>query len=186
MSRVGLISPTSATGQVKDLMDTVQTKPGMVPNMMRAMANAPSVLESYLHLSNSPGSWTLSAKVREQLALAVAQANGSEYCLAAHTAICSMAGLNSDQIRDSRRGGAIDPGTEALLRFACRVVETRGHVSDRDLENVRGAGFGDSVITEVIAHVALNIFTNYFNNVVETDVDFKRAPALTPLPVAMV
>jgi uncharacterized peroxidase-related enzyme len=178
MSRLKLISPDSAPGKAKDLLTAVNAKLGLVPNMTRAMANAPAVLEGYLQLSGSLGHGALSPKVREQLALAISEVNGCDYCLAAHSAVGKMVGLTSDQIRDSRLGTAIDPKTDALIRFARKVVETRGRVKDADLDEVREAGFDDGAIAEVVAHVALNVFTNYFNNTVETDLDFPRAPAL--------
>lgn len=175
MSRLDLISPDAATGKAKDLLAAVNAKLGLVPNMTRAMANSPAVLEGYLQLSGSLGHGALSPKVREQLALAISEINGCDYCLAAHSAVGKMVGLTSDQIQDSRLGAAIDPKTDALLRFARRVTEARGRVSNGDLDEVRQAGFDDGAIAEVVAHVALNVFTNYFNNVVETDVDFPRA-----------
>ncbi|MSR64085.1 MAG: carboxymuconolactone decarboxylase family protein, partial [Planctomycetes bacterium] len=54
----------------------------------------------------------------------------------------------------------------------------RGLVSASDLAAVRAAGFGDDAIAEVVANVALNLFTNYFNHVAGTAVDFPAAPAL--------
>jgi uncharacterized peroxidase-related enzyme len=178
MSRLKLISPESATGKAHDLLEAVSTKLGMVPNMMRAMANAPAVLEGYLQLNGSLSHGKLSSKVREQLALAIAEANQCDYCLAAHSAIGKMVGLTSDQIRDSRLGAAVDAKTDVLIRFARKVLETRGRVSDSDFDDVRGVGFDDGAIAEVVAHVALSIFTNYFNNTVETDVDFPKVPEL--------
>lgn len=178
MPRITALDPQNATGHVKELLEGVGRKLGMVPNMMRTMAQAPAVLEGYLQFSGALGHGQLSAKVREQIALAVAQANGCDYCLAAHTAVGKMVGLTADQLRDSRQGEAVDPGTDALLRFARQIVETRGRVSDADVQAVRDAGFGDGVIAEVVAGVALDIFTNYFNIVAATEVDFPRAPAL--------
>ncbi len=178
MNRLNLVAPETATGKVKELFDGVQKKLGMVPNMMRAMANAPAVLEGYLQLSGALGHGKLSAKVREQIALAVAEANGCEYCLAAHSAIGKMVGLTGDQIRDSRLGTAVDPKADVLIRFARKVIDARGRVSDNDLGEVREAGFDDGVIAEVVAGVALDIFTNYFNIVAGTEVDFPKAPAL--------
>src|SRR5207245_2345513 len=110
--------------------------------------------------------------------------NGCDYCLAAHSTIGKMVGLTAEQIHDSRLGTAIDPKADALIRFAVKVVQTHGQVSDADLDEVREAGFGDAVIAEVIGHVALSIFTNYFNNVAQTDVDFPRAAPLTEPAVA--
>jgi uncharacterized peroxidase-related enzyme len=178
MSRVKTISPESSTGKVKELLDGVNGKLGMVPNMMREMANSPAVLEGYIQFSGALARGTLSAKVREQIALAVAEANGCDYCLAAHSAIGKLVGLTAEQISDSRRGGAVDPKTDALIRFARRVVDTRGRVSENDLKTIRDAGFDDGAIAEVVAAVALDTFTNYFNIVTATDIDFPKVPAL--------
>ncbi|OYW14607.1 MAG: peroxidase [Planctomycetales bacterium 12-60-4] len=117
----------------------------------------------------------LTAKNREQIALAVSQTNGCEYCLAAHSTIGKMVGLNADQIRDSRLATAVDSKTSALLQFARNVVDTRGHVADEDLQGLREFGFSDGEIAEVVANVALSLFTNYFNHVANTDVDFPVA-----------
>ena len=143
------------------------------------MANSPAVLDGYLQLSTALGKGKLSARTREQIALAVSQENGCDYCLAAHTAIGKMVGLTADQIRDSRLGTAVDPKPDALVRFARKVNESRGRVSDRDIAEVREAGLDDGAIAEVVAQVALNVFTNYFNNVAETDIDFPKADELT-------
>ena len=102
MSHLKAISPESSTGKVKDLFGAVQDKLGMVPNMMRVMANSPSVLEGYLQFSGALSHGKLSARTREQLALAVAEANGCEYCLAAHSTIGKKLGLSADQIHEAR------------------------------------------------------------------------------------
>ncbi|MFO0879040.1 MAG: carboxymuconolactone decarboxylase family protein [Gemmataceae bacterium] len=178
MSRLNQIAPESATGKAKELLDAVKGKLGLVPNMTRAMANAPAVLNGYLQLSGALGQGALPARIREQIALAIAEANGCDYCLAAHTAIGKMTGLTADQIRDSRHGTAVDPKADALIRFARRIVDTRGRVSGADLHAVREAGYDDGAIAEVVAHVALSVFTNYFNHVADTDIDFPRAEPL--------
>ncbi len=175
MSRLDQISPEVATGKAKELLDAVKGKLGLVPNMTRAMANAPAVLDGYLSLSGALGKGALPAKTREQIALAVGQANGCDYCLAAHSAIGKMVGLTADQILDSRRGTSVDSKTDAIIRFARQVVEKQGRVTDADLADARIAGLDDSAVAEIVANVALNIFTNYFNHVAETDIDFPKA-----------
>lgn len=174
MSRIHQIAPDSATGKAKELLDAVHGKLGLVPNITRAMANSPAVLEGYLGLSGALGKGSLSPKHREQIALTVGQANHCDYCLAAHSAIGKMVGLTPDQILDSRRGTAIDPKADAVIRFARKLVDERGRVSDADVAEVRAAGLNDGGIAEVVANVALNIFTNYFNHVAETDIDFPK------------
>ncbi len=175
MSRIPPVVPESAVGKAKVLMDTVKSKLGMVPNIARAMANSPAALDGYLTLSGALSQGDFSAQQREQIALAVAQVNGCNYCLAAHSAVGKMVGLTSEQILDSRRGTAIDPRSDAVVRFAKQVVEKRGWVTDGDLADARAAGLNNTAITEIVANVALNIFTNYFNHVAETDIDFPKA-----------
>jgi uncharacterized peroxidase-related enzyme len=178
MSRINQISPETATGKAKELLDAVKSKLGLVPNLTRALANAPAALEAYLQFSGSLGKGTLSAKDRERIALVVAQENHCDYCLAVHSTIGKMVGLTADEIRDSRKGTSTDSKTDVLVRFAQKVVETQGRVSDEDLQSVRQAGFDDGALAEVVGNVALNIFTNYFNHVAGTDVDFPAAEVL--------
>jgi uncharacterized peroxidase-related enzyme len=185
MSRLTLIANENASDHARSLLDAVKSKLGLVPNMMRAMANSPAVLDGYLQLSGALSKGTLSARLREQLSLAVAQANGCDYCLAAHSTIGKMVGLTAEQVRDSRLGTATDPKADALIRFALEVVQTRGRVTDAALAEVREAGFDDDAIAEVVAHVALDVFTNYFNIVAQTDVDFPKAPELTRAPATV-
>lgn len=172
MSRLNAIDPTKAAAKAKTLLDGVQKKLGMAPNLMRTMANSPAVLEAYLGFSNTLGQSSLSAKLREQIALTVGEANRCQYCLAAHTALGKMAGLGDEEIADSRRGNSTDRKTEAVLQFARKIVTERGWVSDEDVASVRTAGVNDAEIAEIVATVALNIFTNYFNHVAVTEVDF--------------
>jgi uncharacterized peroxidase-related enzyme len=185
MSRIHQIAPETAGDRARSLLDAVKSKLGLVPNMTRAMASAPAVLDGYLQFSGALGKGSLPARLREQLSLAVAQANGCDYCLAAHSTIGKAVGLTAEQIRDSRLGTAVDPRADALIRFALEVVQTRGRVSDAALDEVRAAGFDDGVIAEVVAHVALDVFTNYFNNVAQTDVDFPKAAPLTREPAGV-
>jgi uncharacterized peroxidase-related enzyme len=185
MSRIQQISPENANDRARPLLDAVKSKLGLVPNMMRAMANNPAVLDGYVQFSGALNKGNLSPRLREQLSLAIAQANGCDYCLAAHSTIGKMVGLTAEQIRDSRMGGAVDPRADVLIRFALEVLQTRGRVSDAALTTVRDAGLDDGTIAEVVAHVALDVFTNYFNNVAQTDVDFPKAPALTPEPATV-
>ncbi len=178
MTRLPTIQPDAATGRPKELLDAVKHKLGFVPNMTRAMANSPATLDGYLQLSGALAKGTLPAKVREQLSLTVAEANGCDYCLAAHSAGGKAVGLTADQVRDARQATAVDTKTAALLGFARKVLDARGRVADADLAAVRAAGWDDGAVAEVVAHVALNAFTNYFNNLAGTDLDFPPAPPL--------
>ena len=179
MERIKPVDPNTVQGRAKELLDAVKAKLGIVPNMTRAMAVSPSVLDAYLGFSGALRSGVLPARVREQLALDVGEANHCDYCVSAHSALGKRAGLTDQDVLDSRRGTSADWKTDVLLRFARTVVEKQGLVEDADMAAVREAGYGDAELAEVVAHVGLNVFTNYFNNVAGTTIDFPKAPALS-------
>lgn len=173
MSHLTLVNPETATEKSKELLETVKGKMGRVPNMTKAMAVSPAVLESYLAFSGAIGK-TLNGKLREQIALVVAQENACAYCLAAHSAIGNMVGLSQLEIGASRAAQANDPRTRAALEFAKRVVQTRGEVGSQAVVALTQAGFTEAEVAEITAHVAFNVFTNYFNKVANTDIDFPK------------
>jgi uncharacterized peroxidase-related enzyme len=178
MERIKAINPEQTTGKSKELLDGVQKKLGMTPNMMRTMAQSPAVLEGYLNFSGALGGGSLPARLREQIALVVAETNGCAYCLSAHSAVGRILGLGQEEILDNRRGESSEGKTGAALRFARELVTERGRVSDKVLAQVRRSGFSEGEITEIIANVALNLFTNYFNHVADTNIDFPIVPPL--------
>jgi len=174
MQRIAAVDPAQATGKAKELLDGVQSKLGITPNLMKTLASAPAALDAYLSFGAALGTGYLDAKFREQIALTVAQANSCEYCLSAHSAIGKMVGLKPDEISNSREAYSADAKAEAGLQFAQALVIERGEVDDRTLARIRAAGYSDGEITEIVANVAINIFTNYFNHVARTEVDFPR------------
>ena len=174
MTRIQAIDYEQSTGKARELLDAVKAKLGITPNMMKTMAQSPAVLEAYLNFSGALGGGKLSARLREQIALISAEINGCGYCASAHTAIGKMVGLNEDAILAARNGNAADAKTDAALKFARAVIVNRGEVSDEDLQVVKDAGFSDGEVGEIVANVALNIFTNYFNEIAKTDIDFPK------------
>jgi uncharacterized peroxidase-related enzyme len=174
MQRIAAVNPAEATGKAKQLLDAVQAKLGMTPNLMKTLATSPAALEAYLNFNTALSAGHLDAKFREEIALAVAQANSCEYCLSAHSAIGKMAGLKPEEIATSRKAHSSDAKRDAGLQFVQALVIERAMVSDQSIAQVKAAGFSDGDIAEIVANVALNILTNYFNHVARTDVDFPR------------
>jgi len=122
MPRITALNPAETTGQTKKLLDGVQAKLGMTPNLMRTLANAPAALEAYLHFGAALGSGVLDAKFREQIAIAVAQANSCEYCLSAHSAIGKMVGLSAVEMMHApaRMTNVCFRHTEVSGTIACK------------------------------------------------------------------
>lgn len=166
------VEPSQATGHAKELLAAVQRKLGVTPNMMKTFAHSPAALEGYLSLNSALGNGALPARVREQIALAVSQENGCEYCVAAHTLLSGKAALKPAQIIAARKGQSDDAKSRAELELARQVLAARGNISDAQLAAVRAAGVRDAEIAEVVAHIALNVLTNYFNVLARTVVDF--------------
>lgn len=178
MSVINVLDATTAPAASQPLLDAVKAKMGKVPNLLGTLAHAPAALQSYLSLSEVLGGGLFSGQERELIALAVGEANGCDYCLAAHTMIGGMQGLDQDAMVHARSGGLADGKLEALTSLAREIVGTRGRPSAESIAAFRSAGWTDGHLTELIAHVAFNTLTNYTNHIAETEVDFPAAPAL--------
>src|ERR1700740_444434 len=172
MNRLHPIDPATAEGKAKTLLDSVKAGLGSVPNIFRVMAASPATLEAYLGFNRTLSHGALPAKIREQIALVSAETNGCDYCASAHTALGKHAGLSQDDINKALEGGAADPKADAAIRFAKTLLEKRGHVSDADFTQVKEAGLSEAEIGEIVAQVAINVFTNYFNIAFDTEIDF--------------
>ena len=155
------------------LLEVVKKQLGVVPNLFRLVATSPAALEGYLGMNAALNKGALPAATRERIALAVAEINGCNYCLSAHTYLAkNVAKLDDAEITANRSGASNDPRADAAVRFAAKVAQARGHIADSDLSAVRLAGYDDAQIIEIVQHVALNTWTNYINEVAKTDIDF--------------
>lgn len=180
MPRIHPINPETATPELQQTLSAVKTKMGgKLPNLVTTLAQSPAALGGYLGLGNSVQNGILSPQLREQIALVVAQANGCDYCLSAHSLLGKMRGLDEQDVLQARQGQADDPKQYAALRFALTVIEQRGRITDEDLQAVRDAGYSEAEIVEITVNVAYNILTNYLNNVADTEIDFPHAPPLS-------
>jgi uncharacterized peroxidase-related enzyme len=181
MARLKIVNPSEASGKAKELLQAVQAKLKITPNMTKALANSPAALEAYLAFNGALAGGLLDAKLREQIALAVAESNGCEYCLSAHTAIGRLVGLSEPDIAAGRDGYGSSAKATAALKFAQELVKRRGSVPSSSITALHDAGFSDGEIAEIIANVALNIFTNYFNIAGDVDIDFPRVSVHQPV-----
>lgn len=172
MNRVTLVTTATASGDSKTLLGQIHGAFGTVPAMFQAVANSPVALKSMWGGFGALAGGKLSGKLKEQLAVAIADRNDCEYCLAAHTALGRKAGASAQEISEAQAGRSADPQTAAALQFALKIVERRAQLDDADFAALRRAGFDDETIVEIIAHVALNLFTNYVNVALRVPVDF--------------
>lgn len=176
MNRIPLIDRANTTPDRQALLDQIHAAFGATPHMFRAVANSPAALQSMWAAFSALGNGTLGAKLGELIAVAVANRNACEYCLAAHTALGRKAGATAEEMATAQAGQASDPATQAALHFALQVVENRAQVAAEDVQRLRDVGFSNEAIMEILAHVALNLFTNYVNVAFDVPLDFPAVP----------
>lgn len=178
MSRIAIPARTAAPEASHALFDAVEKQLGVVPNLFLLLGSSPAALSGFLGLNGALGK-ALDAKTRERIALAVAEANGCDYCLSAHTYLgLNLAKIDEAEIALNRKGHSGDAKADAAVSFAAKVVAARGRVPDADIAAVRAAGFTDAQVVEIVALVAVNVLTNYLNNVARTDIDFPVVRAM--------
>jgi uncharacterized peroxidase-related enzyme len=174
MSYINLVNINDTTANRQAVLEQIKGAFGVVPNMFKAVANSPAALNSMWGSFGALGAGVIDAKLGEQIAVAVANRNSCEYCLAAHTVLGQKAGASAEEMSAAQIGQSSDPQTAAALRFALKLVEQRGQVTQADVTELRVAGFDDQHIVEIVAHVALNLFTNYVNVAFAVPVDFPK------------
>lgn len=172
MSRVEIPSRENTPPETHETLDAIGKRLGFFPNLYRLTAISPKALAALVALQ-TPLMKALDLKTRERIALVVSEVNGCSYCVAAHTFVgLNLAKDSAEEIALARKGQSSNPKIQTILQFAERVAEMRGHVSEDEIDCVREAGFSDAEIIEVIGLVIQFSFTNYINNVFDTDIDF--------------
>ncbi len=178
MSRLNVVAPDEATGDVKEIYNNLAAKMGKVVNIFQGMANSPAALKAYLSMSAALAEGELSPEDREAVYLAVSEQNGCHYCVSAHSMIARRAGLSDDETLAARRFESADAKRAALLDFVRKVLATKGFVSDEEIAAIRQAGYSDGQIAEAIGYIGLATYSNLFNHVHDTPLDFPAAPEL--------
>lgn len=178
MSRLSKVTPEQAEGKTAELYGAIKASLGGVPNLFQGLGTNARALEVFLGIGGGLRGGALSNREQESIALAVAQRNTCDYCLAANTVLGKMGGLSEAEMLANRQGGSEDQKKNALLKFVGEVVEKKGNVSDETLKAFRAAGYSDAHVGEILLSVVQNIYTNYYNNLNRTEVDFPAAPKL--------
>ncbi|WP_217133406.1 carboxymuconolactone decarboxylase family protein [Leucobacter chinensis] len=172
MARIPVVPVAEASAAVKSNLTKIEGAFGTVPNMFGVVANSPAALQSMWGSFGAFSTGSLGAALTEQIAVAVANRNSCSYCLAAHTALGTQAGLTEEQLKTAQRAHSDEPRVDALLQFVHTLVANQGEVGDDAIPALREHGWSDEQIVETIAQVGLNLFTNYINIALDVPVDF--------------
>ena len=174
-ARIPPVDPERVSGAIERFFTGIRVKFSLVPNLFRAVANAPAALAGFTSLDTALAGGALDEKTREQLALSIAESNFSAYCLRAHAAVAAKIGLTQAEIGGAIRASAASARTDAILKLARSIVVQRGELSDADLVRARASGLSDGEIVETIANVVLNIFENYMSHIARVPIDFPQS-----------
>ena len=171
MSRLPPIQINGKTLALKQSLKIRPLKLAEAPRFLQVMANSPAAFRAYILADAALLRGELTRRQRQQVALAVAEINGSTYSLSALNAAGERHGLTHHEMQSACNAVTADPRTQTMLRFTQAVVLQRGEISDEDFQALVKAGFTNAQIIEIVANIALNIFSNYFNSVVKMEVD---------------
>ena len=173
MTRIAPVPPNEAVGALAETYEAIAQTLGRVPNMAQVMGAQPIYLDMYMMMRRLLSEGRLDPLAREAIAITVARENDCDYCLAAHSsAAVGLFGADPDEVTAWMSGQSADAALGARLSFARRLLETRGAVAAEDLDAIRATGASDADIIEILGVVVMNIATNYFNRLADTDIDF--------------
>lgn len=177
--RISPVDPITASTEVYQLLERTHRHFECVTNLHATLASAPAALRGYLDFQSALAHGRLPPVLADQIGLLVSEENGSRYCVAVYAQRWARAGLPSPELLRNQRGDSQDARVAAALRFAAAVLDSRGRVMDRELASVRKAGFDNEEIGEIIAHVALTCFENFFGQVARPEPDAPCVPLTT-------
>jgi len=172
MAHIKPVELAETQGKSRKLLEGVNKQLGTIPNIFKGFAQSPAALEAYLGQSRALAGGVLDPKLREQIAVTVAGTNHCDYCASAHTFLGKKAGVSANELSANLSGHSDDHRTGIALAFVKAIVEQRGRLGGGELQRVRDTGFSEAEIVEIIAHVGMNLFTNYFNHIADTEIDF--------------
>ena len=182
MSRIPAVAPATAPANVKASLKGLESALRMTPNMFRVIANSGAALRGMIQLNAALGGGSLDRATREAIAIAAAQENGCDYCLSAHTAFGRQAGLDDIGLALARAGKATDPKRHSVLQLTEAILKKRGHISAEEFADAKRAGISDAEVVQIVAEVALNVYTNYLNVLADTEIDFPVVRTTEPSP----
>jgi uncharacterized peroxidase-related enzyme len=174
MSRLSVPNLESDTGPSGQIFAQIKKAIGSVPNTFAAIAaHGPAALKAVLAADAVLTAGTLTKRDQETVKLIISGVAGCDYCVAAHSQLGKLAGLKPDELKNIRDGKPTgDAKRDALVGFVRKLAQSSGTVSDEDFAAIRAAGYSDGQLVEISLAFATTVFTNVFNRINDTEIDF--------------
>jgi len=174
MSRLSVPNLEFAAGPSGQIYAQIKKAIGSVPNTFAAIAaHGPAALKTVLAADTVVAAGTLTKRDQEVIKLVISAAGGCDYCVAAHNHLARLAGMKPEvlkQIREDQPTG--DVKRDALVGFVRKLARSSGTVSDDDFAAIKAAGYSDAQLVEISLAFATTVFTNVFNRINDTEIDF--------------
>jgi uncharacterized peroxidase-related enzyme len=174
MTRLSVPNLEPDTGPSGQVYAQIKKAIGSVPNTFAAIAaHGPGALKSILFADATLAAGTLTKRDQEVIKLVISAAGGCDYCVAAHNHLAKLAGVKAEVLKQIREGQPTgDAKRDALVGFVRKLAQSSGTVSDEDFAAIKAAGYTDAQLVEIGLAFATTVFTNVFNRINDTDVDF--------------
>ena len=174
MSRLSVPNLETVAGPSGQIYAQIKKAIGSVPNTFAAIAaHGPAALKSILAADQVLAAGSLSKRDQETIKLVISGVAGCDYCVAAHSTLGKLAGLKREELKSIRDGNPTgDAKRDALVRFVRKLAATSGTVSDEDFAAIKAAGYSDAQLVEISLAFATTVFTNVFNRINDTEIDF--------------
>jgi uncharacterized peroxidase-related enzyme len=174
MSRLSAPNLETVAGPSGQVYAQIKKDVGSVPNTFAAIsAHGPAALKAVLAADAVLAAGSLTKRDQEVIKLVISEAAGCVYCIAAHHYLAKLAGVKPEalkQIRDGQSTG--DAKRDALVGFVRKLAGSSGTVSDEDFTAIKAAGYSDAQLVEISLAFATTVFTNVFNRINDTEIDF--------------
>lgn len=163
MNRLPLLTPQTAVGASRDMLGELVDRHGQVGDMVRTMASSPAVLGGYLQLSRAMKRAKLDRRISERISIAIQVQQGCELCLDSHVAAATSLGIDDNEVDLAKRGTSSDPAIAPMVAYGLQVHVAPDTITTAQVEELRGLGYTDREIADVVGLVALNVLTGVFN-----------------------
>lgn len=147
---------------------------GMLPNMYRAMAHSPALLDTYLHgyeaLRKEAG---FTSAELEVIFLVISYENSCDYCVAAHSLVADTLSRVPRVVTDAIREGQDIPNAKlsVLAEVTRQVLLSRGRPEPATVQKLVDAGYEEKHLLGIVLAIGIKTLSNYTNHLFDTPLD---------------
>jgi len=182
MKTLNPISINEANENSRIILESINKKIGMIPNLYAAMGASDKLLGGFLAFQETIKSGEFTNKEYEGIALATSQVNECNYCLSAHTTLGKMNGFSEEETLNIRTNTIADSKLNALVSLASEISASKGHPTQESIDTFFNEGYSKAAFAELIAVIALTTITNYVFHSGGFEIDFPLAQPVEMYP----